>query len=397
MKYFDFSTVYTAILTCNILIAIIAVIIRNEKIMINVGYKLITVFLLLTAIRFLLPFEVSYATTIPLPEGIFGVIVKVFTPLFYIHGHKFKLLHLILLIWLVGILVQGYRYYRANRRIYTYIFTHGKNVTNDSVYAELLAEISPSTHHKFHIYEISFLRTPLLYGHRIPYILLPADYCAAGDRTNKNVRNDLSYILKHEVMHYRHHDLFIKFMVRLLSIIYWWNPFCYLLNEQIDLVLEMRIDDTVTPLSDKEISEYLHTLLNIAEYQDAVLSHPMGNVISFAHGNHKVLTKRFQMLLHRKHKKNKGLNLFLIFVVGIIYLCSYLFIFEAYHVSEEAIELSVQASDTNSFLVDNGDGTYDFYFNNIRFEVVDSLDYYSEDIPIYTREEFEHVQKDNPE
>lgn len=397
MKYFDFSTVYTAILTCNILIAIIAVIIRNEKIMINVGYKLITVFLLLTAIRFLLPFEVSYATTIPLPEGISNLIVLVFQPLFYLLGIEILPLHFVLLIWLIGIVIQGFRYYRANRKIHAYIFTYGKNVTKESLYTEILQNSNITDCNRIQIYEISSLHTPLLYGFRTPYILMPADYGAAGDRGKENVCKDLTYILKHEVMHYRHHDLLIKFLVRLLSILYWWNPFCYRLNKQIDLVLEMRIDDTVTSLSDREISEYLHTLLNIAEFQDTILSHPMGNVISFAHGNDKVLKKRFQMLLHRNHKRNKVLNLLLVFIVGSIYLCSYLFAFEAHYTDTEDPNEIFHVSDINSFLVDNGDGTYDTYFNGYKIETVDSLDYFSEDIPIYTREEFEHVQTEFPE
>jgi len=397
MNYFNLSTVYMAILTCNLLIAAIAVMIRREKIMINVGYKLITVFLFLTALRFLLPIEVSYATTIPLPQGISAVIIQVFHPLFSIGDYEIWPLHFLLLIWLAGILVQSIRYYLTNRRILAFIFTQGKNVTQESPYAELLTGIGASTYHKFQIYELSPICTPILYGFRKPYILIPADYIHENGLVQQNGIRELSYILKHEVMHYEHHDLLIKFGVRLLSILYWWNPFCHLLNEQMDLVLEMRIDDSVTSLNDRELSEYLHTLLHLAEYQNTILDHPMGNTISFARVRSSILTKRFQMLLHRRQKKNRGLNLLLILLVGAIYLCSYLFIFEAYYTQIEESGEVYHSTDSNSFLIDNGDGTYDSYFNNIRIEVVDSLEHFSKDIPIYTREEFEHVQQNAPE
>ena len=39
--------------------------------------------------------------------------------------------------------------------------------------------------------------------------------------------------------------------------------------------------------------------------------------------------------------------------------------------------------------------SFDIYDN--KEEVIDSLEHYSEDIPIYTREEFEHVQTEFPE
>ena len=32
------------------------------------------------------------------------------------------------------------------------------------------------------------------------------------------------YILKHELNHYIHHDLWFKAFGELISIIYWWNP-----------------------------------------------------------------------------------------------------------------------------------------------------------------------------
>ena len=54
MDTFDISTVYMAILTTNLLLMIISVIICNKKILINAGYKLIAIFLILTAIRYIL-------------------------------------------------------------------------------------------------------------------------------------------------------------------------------------------------------------------------------------------------------------------------------------------------------------------------------------------------------
>lgn len=387
MNYFDFSTVYTAFWTSNLLLMLIAVMICNKKVMINAGYKLITIFLVLTAIRFMLPFEVPFATSIPLPQGISRISVFLFTPLFAIRDMDVTPMNMILLIWLLGVIVQGYRCYRSNYGMYMYIFTHGKNVTKDPHYGELMKEICGKQASSFSIFEVENLETPFIFGLFRPFILVPAGY-ESSDR-------ELRYILMHEVSHFRRRDLLTKFLVQLLSIIYWWNPFGYMLRDQTDLVLEMRIDDVVAGLNKEEMTEYLDYLLNLAEYQDELFDlFPMGNIIAMSKGHKKVLTKRFQMLTQGKRKKkNWVLNLLLICLVGSIYILSYLFALEAYNSISDVDKEAIRINQLSSFLIDNGDGTYDLYFSNYKLETINSLEHYSEDIPIFTREEFEHAQQ----
>lgn len=389
INFFDFSTIYTAIFTCNILLAIIAIIIQNEKVMINAGYKLISIFLVLTAVRFLLPIQVPFVTTIPLPQGISGIIVPLFNPLFKVKDISITPIQFIAAVWIVGIVIQGYRFHRTNMAVRVRVLTTGRNVTKESRYAKVLGEIADKRVARLHIYEIPELKTPLICGLFRPYILFPSDFSCTDQQ--------FSYILRHEVSHYLHHDLFIKFMTSLLTIVYWWNPFGYLLNRQINLVLEMKIDDTVTEDNDQEVLEYLRCLLHLAEYQDAVFSKPLSNAISFVCTEDKILTKRFQMLLRRKQKKNYVLNLLLICLVGLIYVSSYLFIYEAYVHTSDFDPISFHADSINSFIVDNGDGTYDLYLADIKIEVLYSLDNYSNDIPVYTKEEYDHVQQKDPE
>lgn len=385
---FDFSTIYTAIITSNILLILIALIVSNEKILINAGYKLITIFLGLTAVRFLLPIQVPFVTTVPLPQGISNFFVPLFTPLYTIAEVKITPILLITLVWIIGILVQGYRYYKANLIIYTRIFTTGRNVSKDARYVRIMEELYKDKAKLFSIFQIPNLETPLIFGFFKPYILIPEQF----DCTDE----ELAYILKHEVSHYLHHDLLVKCLTRLLTILYWWNPFGYLLYHQVNLVLEMRIDDSLTLETDKETAEYLNCLLHLAEYQDSIFCNPMSNTIAFTPGDENVLTKRFKMLLQRRQKKNWVLNLVLICMVIGIYLFSYLLIFEInvkpYWLDEEVININ----NLDSYIIDNSNGTYDVYLAGHKIETTDSLEYYSNDIPVYTREEYEHAQqKDN--
>ena len=161
MITFNFSTIYTAILTCNILIAIIAVIIRNEKVMINAGYKLITIFLGLTAVRFLLPIEVPFATTVPLPQGISSLFVPLFTPLFTVAEIEITPILIIAIIWIAGILIQGYKYCKVNYALRSHILTTGRNVSKASRYTDIMNEICGKKASSLRIFEMPDLETPL--------------------------------------------------------------------------------------------------------------------------------------------------------------------------------------------------------------------------------------------
>ena len=374
---FHFSTVFMAIFTSNILLMIVAAIICNEKILINAGYKLISIFLVLIAVRFMLPIQFPFVTTFPLPQGISKIIIEFFAPRFQIGDFEISIYHIVLIIWIIGIIVQTYRFIRTDRMIKRFIFTFGKNVTKNPRYVSILNQIYKGRI-PIRIFEVSGISTPFLYGFATPYILVPSGQILSDKM--------LTYILKHEVMHHKHNDLWLKFGVQLLSILCWWNPFGSLLNNHMDLVIEMRIDDDVTDQNNNTTLEYLACLKSMAEYQDTILNHKMGNVISFARCNETKLTRRFAMLMERDTKKSKCYNIILIFLVFFIYFFSYLFIFEAYYFTEEAQETAFQINEMNSYIVDNEDGTYDLYLGNIRIEVLDSLEHHDKDIPVYTKE-----------
>jgi len=387
MDTFSFSTLYMAILTSNLLLMIISVIICNKKILINAGYKLIAIFLILTAVRFILPIEFPFVTSIALPQGISKIIIDIFAPRFTLSNFDISIYYLIILIWIVGIAVQTYRFIRTDGMIKRFIFTFGRNVTKNPHYAAILSN-TYAGRAPIRIFEVTGISTPFLYGFSKPYILVPS-----GENISEQT---LTYILKHEITHYVHHDLWLKFGVQLLNIVYWWNPFTSLLNKQVGLVIEMRIDDNITDMDEKDALTYLQCLCNMAEYQDTILNHKLANVISFTHDNETELTRRFHMLMERGRKKNHGLNIILFTVTCIIYIFSYLFIFEAYYYIPEVSEEILDFTNENSYLIDNGDGSYDLYYFGYKVETIYSTDQQNDDIPIYTREEFEHVQPKTP-
>ncbi len=72
----------------------------------------------------------------------------------------------------------------------------------------------------------------------------------------------LASILKHELMHARHHDNFILLFVTLTVDIFWWNPMVRLLGRQVRRNVELSCDVACKRLSPRYRDDLAHELLN---------------------------------------------------------------------------------------------------------------------------------------
>ena len=76
----------------------------------------------------------------------------------------------------------------------------------------------------------------------------------------------MGFIIRHELEHYRHHDLVLLFLLDLLVCFHWWNPFVYILRKHFTLVLEISNDQMVIKgMNEREKLEYLSSLLHAAK------------------------------------------------------------------------------------------------------------------------------------
>ena len=72
--------------------------------------------------------------------------------------------------------------------------------------------------------------------------------------------DELRHILRHELQHFQTHDLLVKWMIRVFQCLFWWNPLVYLLGRDLDQVLEIKCDLTVTKgYGKKETVAYMRT------------------------------------------------------------------------------------------------------------------------------------------
>ena len=96
------------------------------------------------------------------------------------------------------------------------------------------------------------LSTPCGIGLVRRKILLPSREYAA---------DELRHILRHELQHFQTHDLLVKWMIRVFQCLFWWNPLVYLLGRDLDQVLEIKCDLSVTKgYGKKETVAYMRTI-----------------------------------------------------------------------------------------------------------------------------------------
>ncbi|MBY2375587.1 M56 family metallopeptidase [Clostridioides difficile] len=130
-----------------------------------------------------------------------------------------------------------------------------ENLEINNLYNNLLKELNIEKHIKLkYTYEIN---TPSFFGLFDNYILLPPH--------NYNL-NELHWILKHELIHYKSKDLYIRYLVLFLKCVYFFNPFIYLLDRIIYHSCELHCDEVVLKgCSLENIKSYANTILDSIE------------------------------------------------------------------------------------------------------------------------------------
>lgn len=213
--------------------------------------------------------------------------------------------------------------------------------------------------------------SPYITGVRNPTIVLP-------DIEWNN--QELSFVFEHELTHFYRYHLHIKIVCEIISIIYFWNPFVYILKKEIFKLLEIVTDSSLTiSMSDERKIAYAESMLNVSRLQ--YLSHEYRTF--FASYHESSLRQRIQILLcNNENRKKSSVCLFSIFVL-IMFLLNFVFVFESVYLPQNIESTTINMNSQNTVLVYNGNG-YDIFYEGEYltsvFEIFDSS------IPVYEEE-----------
>lgn len=388
--YFSFSSVLMTLLASNLLLIPISLLFRNEKLLAEIGYKVMTVFCIATLVRLLFPCELPFTRTVILPTPVSNAISLLRHKHEFILGLQISIVTFLCVVWFVisALFMISFVFRQIKLRILA--MRYGKDVTEKDPYAAILRALcSEKERRHLRLRLFPFTKIPMIIGLRKPIILLPQNMVLAD--------KDLRYALQHELCHYRHHDLWLKYLVCCVSAFYWWNPFCHILRRQVDALQEMQVDASIVADGDEDATGYMSTIMYYLKNSNGSDNY-LSQTEKPALDGKSILSRRIHMMQRPQTKPNYLLSVALLLLTLGMYIGSYLIIFENYSYIPEITESRsyVAPEIINTYAIPNADGTYTVYlFDGRCTEIVDSLEYYPDIIVYSSKEEHdETVQKD---
>ena len=383
----SFYTILMAFLTSTVLFSLSCIFFSSSKRILNVGYKTIAFISFLSILRLVVPIDFDFTAILPMNELAKQISFFICQHRIAFFSIRLSIWDILLVIWLIGILFQLILYWRQYKQIDRIVIQTVKNVSYHSNYMKAFQsiQISYGISQQLPVYEIPMLSSPMLFSIRNPRILLPAE--------NNYSDDDLHFIFRHEMTHFLHHDLLYKFFFQLLFIVYWWNPLKYILKRQVNNLLEINVDSSLTQNFEDAIP-YMECLIKIKK-QCAVSNKNYFDSCTLSISNIKEgsLEKRFQLLAHPSKQPHRFSGIFILISIS-IFLSSYFVTWEPLPVDNSSTmnEQDFILTEENAYAILNEDGTYDIYLYGEYLETVTSLKYYDSSLPVYMRDQYPQDQ-----
>lgn len=155
----------------------------------------------------------------------------------------------LLLIWIAGMTVMLLLTLHSNRRIFS--IKKSLQVVDDQQLSRLLDDCQRKIgfHKKVVLGHSALIKSPITFGVVRPYIVLPKDI-------SHLTKDDLRYILLHELYHSKRKDMLVNYLLGLFRTIYWFNPFVSYFLKEMKTEMEVSCDYAVLKQVDED--EHLH-------------------------------------------------------------------------------------------------------------------------------------------
>lgn len=216
-----------------------------------------------------------------------------------------KLNHLTTL-WIVGVILYlSYHllvYLNYQRKIIRWsIVVKNKNVLQE--YHKVCKELNIK--HPIHLVTCKQVNSPILIGFTKPCIVLPA---------KEFTLEEYNYILKHELIHYKHHDLFYKLILLFASAIHWFNPLVHHMVNTANHDIELYCDEKLVAKNSLSYREkYSNMLLRIMT--DSMKNDNILLSTGFRSKNKQLKNRFFQIMNSKPTKKGTCFIISLICVI----------------------------------------------------------------------------------
>ena len=208
-------------------------------------------------------------------------------------------------------------------------------------------------------------------------------------------KEELTYIITHEIKHYTNHDLWLKLILNIVTCFDWYNPLIHVLNRKLILAFELSNDEILVRNYTKEQKLcYAECILKASKLHNhqadkfSTLAFTNTNDSSLAQRIHFILSDDFKNSLY---KKNVTLLLHS-FLIGSILFLSLIFVPEHASIPESIEQSTMAITPDNAYLLESSgeyllyvDGKYIIKFSDIPEDF--------QNLPVKTQEENNHENK----
>jgi len=373
-----FSTIINMVLFNGVAILLLKYVIANSEIVLKIGVRVVMLLMVMILLRQFIPFELPSQNIINITRIWPKIYIAFVKPVFAFAGTEWSPFSIMLIVSIMGSILSIVKLFISYISLrYT---VNNFEPVNDSTVNRIVDEINSEYRKKvyFKVVKSNQVKSPFIFGLCRPFIILP----------EMNLSEDeWHYVMRHEMSHYYFKDLWIRFACEILQSLYWWNPFAYLLRKQMTKIQELRVDSTVIEkLGKLQKMEYLECLIKVARQRSDARRKRW--VASFNSDCEENVTNRIDAIFeYTKEHKIRNSHIFkrVGFILAlVIFLTPNFIIFEPYAIAKEHEEGTYEIKNTNSYLIQNDDGTYDVYVDNIHIATVTEV--FDESLKIYNKE-----------
>lgn len=349
------NSIVMTILCSTILIVLLSLLRMNLRFLEICSVSGIIILFLACMVRLVIPIEFSWTKVVQI-RAVYNPVMLFFLKEIPLFGNiKMEINELLFVVWILGSLIGSVHLIRK----YLVLNTSFSKLCckPDEKANQIMLQIITEYKNKIHptVFKSDRINTPIGFGLIKKQIFIP-------DREYDD--SDLKYILMHEYTHFRNRDTWVKLLINIICILYWWNPCVYLLRRKLDDCFEIRCDKRVVEeIGIDQSAEYLAVILRI--FQGVALNEEKrkSTAVNILPSSLSKLKERFTIVASYKKRKRKAIGILIpiAIVTGFIVL-SYSFIFQAgFDVPLEEVEdrpgaYSIDIND--SYYYKSEDGKY---------------------------------------
>ncbi len=161
-----------------------------------------------------------------------------------------------MVVWIAGIAVSTIIYAVSHVRFLDRVKLWNRTVTEpwaNEIFKNVKLKMGITD--DVQLYRNRSVHSPILVGFFKPMILIP---------TRNLTENDLYMVLRHELLHYKRHDLWYILLLVVAGCLHWFNPFVWFMVKRADRDLEIACDEAVVKGTSMEFRrDYCDTILRI--------------------------------------------------------------------------------------------------------------------------------------